>query len=196
MNMISFLNGKIILKRDKFIILEVNNIGYKVFLSQQTLFKLPASPAIRGEPEIDFVKFFIYHDIKEDKSDLYGFLTYEELEFFETLNDIRGIGPKAALEISVVGPLEKIKDKILKQDENVFAGIPGIGQKRAMTIILELTGKIKQLGQKTASADEAENALVQLGFSKQQAKQALENIPSNIKNTEERIKLSLKYLGK
>ena len=55
MNMISFLNGKIILKRDKFIILEVNNIGYKVFLSQQTLFKLPASPAIRGEPEIDFV---------------------------------------------------------------------------------------------------------------------------------------------
>jgi Holliday junction resolvasome RuvABC DNA-binding subunit len=123
-------------------------------------------------------------------------LTYEELDFFETLNDIRGLGPKAALELSVVGPLEKIKDKILNQDENVFAGIPGIGSKRAMTIILELTGKIKQLGQKSSSADEAENTLVQLGFSKQQSKEALSHIASNIKNTEERVKLALKYLGK
>ena len=195
--MISFLEGKVILKKDKFVIIEVAGIGYKVFLSRQTLLKLPASAeASAGKPQIAPVKFFIYHDIREDKSDLYGFLTYEELEFFETLNDIRGIGPKAALEISVVGPLEKIKDKILKQDENVFAGIPGIGSKRAMTIILELTGKIKQLGQKSSSADEAENALVQLGFSKQQAKEALSHIASNIKNTEERIKLALKNLGK
>ena len=195
--MISFLEGKVILKKDKFVIIEVAGIGYKVFLSRQTLLKLPASAeASAGTPQIAPVKFFIYHDIREDKSDLYGFLTYEELEFFEILNDIRGIGPKAALEISVVGPLEKIKDKILKQDENVFAGIPGIGSKRAMTIILELTGKIKQLGQKSSSADEAENALVQLGFSKQQAKEALSHIASNIKNTEERIKLALKNLGK
>ncbi|OGZ93243.1 MAG: Holliday junction DNA helicase RuvA, partial [Candidatus Staskawiczbacteria bacterium RIFOXYD2_FULL_37_10] len=194
---ISFLEGKVILKKDKFVIIEVAGIGYKVFLSSQTLLKLPASAeASAGTPQIAPVKFFIYHDIREDKSDLYGFLTYEELEFFEILNDIRGIGPKAALEISVVGPLEKIKDKILKQDENVFAGIPGIGSKRAMTIILELTGKIKQLGQKSSSADEAENALVQLGFSKQQAKEALSHIASNIKNTEERIKLALKNLGK
>ena len=197
--MISYLQGKIILKKEKFVIIEVAGIGYKVFLSRQTLLKLPAfapEELRQGKPEIGSVKFFIYHDIKEDKSDLYGFLTYEELEFFETLNDIRGIGPKAALELSVVGPLEKIKDKILKQDENVFAGIPGIGQKRAMTIILELTGKIKQLGQKSSSADEAENALVQLGFSKQQAKEALSHIASDIKNTEERIKLALKNLGK
>ena len=195
--MISFLEGKVILKKYKFVIIEVAGIGYKVFLPRQTLLKLPASAeASAGKPQIAPVKFFIYHDIREDKSDLYGFLTYEELEFFEILNDIRGIGPKAALEISVVGPLEKIKDKILKQDENVFAGIPGIGSKRAMTIILELTGKIKQLGQKSSSADEAENALVQLGFSKQQAKEALSHIASNIKNTEERIKLALKNLGK
>ena len=197
--MISFLEGKVILKKEKFVIIEVAGIGYKVFLSRQTLLRLPAfapEELRQGKPEIGSVKFFIYHDIREDKSDLYGFLTYEELEFFEILNDIRGTGPKAALEISVVGPLEKIKDKILKQDENVFAGIPGIGSKRAMTIILELTGKIKQLGQKSSSADEAENALVQLGFSKQQAKEALSHIASNIKNTEERIKLALKNLGK
>lgn len=186
--MIGFLNGKIILKQAKFIILEVNNVGYKVFLSQQSLSKLPEI----GQD----IKLFIYHNIKEDASDLYGFFTFEEMDFFEILMDIRGVGPRAALEISATGPLEKIKDKILKQDENVFAGIPGIGSKKAMTIILELTGKIKMLGQKTASADEAENALVQLGFSKQQAKDALSHIPDNIKNTEERIKNALKILGK
>ena len=128
--------------------------------------------------------------------DFYGFLTYENLEFFEALMDIRGVGPKSALDISALGSLDKIKDRILKQDEKIFEGIPGIGSKKAMTIILELTGKIKMLGSKKGSADEAEDALSQLGFSKQQAKDALSRIPANIKNTEERIKLALKTLGK
>lgn len=185
--MIAFLDGKLIFKKDKFVIIEIGGVGYKVFLSQQNLFKLPEI----GQP----VKLFCYHNIKEEASDLYGFFTYEELDFFEILMDIRGVGPKAALEISAVGPLDKIKDKILKQDENVFAGIPGIGSKKAMTIILELTGKIKTLGQKSTSADEAENALMALGFSKQQAKDALTGIPSS-KPTEERIKLALKNLGR
>lgn len=188
--MISFLNGRIILKWDKFIILEVNNIGYKVFLSQQTLFKVP-------EIGSD-IKLFCFQNVREDALDLYGFLTYEELDFFEILNDIRGIGPKAALEISAVGPLEKIRDKILKQDENVFAGIPGIGSKRASTIILELTGKIKMMdgARSKGSSDEAEAALVGLGFTKYQAKDALSQIPANIKKSEERIKLALKNLGR
>lgn len=186
--MISYLDGKIILKRDKFIILEVNNIGYKVFLSRQTLLKLPEI----GES----LKLFCFQNVKEDALDLYGFLAPDELEFFEILNDIHGVGPKAALEISVLGPLEKIKDKILKQDEKIFEGIPGIGQKRASAIILELTGKIKMLGSKTSSGDEAESALVQLGFSKQQARDALAQISRDIKKTEERIKQALKKLGK
>lgn len=184
--MIAYLNGKIILKKDKFIILEVNNVGYKVFLSRQTLSKLPEI----GES----VRLFCFQNVKEEALDLYGFLTYEELEFFETLMDIRGIGAKSALDISALGSLDKIKDRILKQDEKIFEGIPGIGSKKAMTIILELTGKIKMLGSASAkaSADEAENALTRLGFSKQQAKDALSRVPGSIKNTEERVKLALK----
>lgn len=186
--MIAYLEGKIILKRDKFIILENSGIGYKVFLSQRSLLKLPEI----GEP----IKVFAYQNVKEEALDLYGFFTYDEMDFFETLMDIRGVGPKAALEISAVGPLERIKDKILKQDENVFAGVPGIGSKKAMTIILELTGKIKTLGQKKGSADEAEGALMQLGFSKQQAREALAKVSASVKNSEERIKFALKNLGK
>lgn len=186
--MISYLDGKIILKKEKFIVLEVGGVGYQVFLSQKSLFTLPAI----GSP----IKLFIYHNVAETKSDLYGFESSPDMDFFETLMDIRGVGPKAALEISAAGPLERIKDKILAQDENVFAGIPGIGSKKAMTIILELTGKIKTISGKKAIADPAEDALVQLGFSKQQARSALENISEDVKSPEERIKLALKNLGR
>jgi Holliday junction DNA helicase RuvA len=186
--MIAYLSGKIILKKDKFVIVEVAGVGYKVFLNRQTLLTLPEI----GEP----IKLFIYQNVKEEALDLYGFLNYEGLEFFEALMDIRGVGPRSALDISALGSLDKIKDRILKQDENLFEGIPGIGSKKAMTIILELTGKINTLGQKKGSKDEAVDALAQLGFSKQQAKDALSRVPASIKDSEERIKQALKYLGK
>ena len=186
--MIAFLEGKIILKKDKFVIVEVGGIGYKVYLNRQTLLKLPEI----GEN----LKLFTYQNVKEEALDLYGFLTYGEFEFFEVLMDIRGVGPKSALDISALGSLDKIKERILQQDEKIFEGIPGIGSKKAMTIILELTGKIKMMGQKKGSADEAEDALMQLGFTKQQSKEALSRVPSNIKNSEERIKLALKNIRK
>ena len=186
--MIAFLRGKIILKKDKFIIVDVNDVGYQVFLSGQTLLRLPE---IGGE-----VKLFCYQNVKEAALDLYGFLAYDELEFFEVLMDIRGVGPKAALEISILGPLDRIKQKILNQDESVFAGIPGIGSKKAMTIMLELTGKLNTIAKAKPSSDEAETALTQLGFTRQQAKDALSRVPSSVKDSEERIKQALKNLGK
>jgi len=200
--MISYLSGKIILKKDKFVIIEVGNIGYKVFLSRQTLSRLDrgssASSGLKLPENAENIKLFCFHNIKEDASDLYGFLSYEELDFFEVLMEIHGVGPKAALEISVLGPLERIKDRILAQDGKIFEGIPGIGAKKAMTIILELTGKIKLLsGQKSkGAADPAEDALVQLGFSRQQAKEALSQVDPKVKDIEERIKAALKSLGK
>ena len=188
--MISYIKGKIILKKDKFIIVETNDIGYKVFLSKKTLLSLPENEEV--------IKLFCFQNVKEDALDLYGFLSYDELDFFEILNDIRGVGPKAALEISSLGSLQKIKDRILNQDEKIFEGIPGIGSKKAMNIILELTGKIKLLdGLKSKSSqDPAQDTLMKLGFSKQQAKEALDNVPSDIKEIEERVKFALKTLGK
>ena len=188
--MISYLSGKIILKKEKFIIAEVAGIGYKVFVSRQSSLKLPE---IGGD-----VKLFCFQNVKEDALDLYGFFTYDELEFFETLMDIRGVGPKSALDIAALGSLEKIKDRILKQDEKIFASIPGIGAKKAMTIILELTGKIKLLDglKHKASADPAQDALTRLGFSAQQAKEGLKSVDPKVKDMEERIKLALKSLGK
>jgi len=190
-NMISYLQGKIILKKEKFIILDVNNVGYKVFLSKKTLSNLP---------EIEKpLRLFCFLNVKENIMDLYGFLNHKELEFFEILDNIRGVGPKAALEISSLGPLEKIKERILSKDEKLFSEISGIGRKKAMTIILELTGKIRDISKAPAfakdTADEAEQGLVILGFSREKAKAALLKVSKDIKDTEQRIKAALKVLG-
>jgi len=188
--MISYLDGKIIIKKDKFIILDVNGVGYQVFLSKKTLIKLPEIGEI--------VKVFCFLNVKENILDLYGFLDYKELEFFQILDNIRGVGPKAALEISSLGSLESIKERILSKDETLFSEISGIGRKKAMTIILELTGEIKDISKekKIKETDEAEEGLVSLGFTRKQAKDALAIASKDIKDTEQRIKAALKVLGK
>ena len=190
--MIAYLKGTIIIKKEKFIVLDVKGVGYKVFLSKKTLSNLPAIG--------DDLKLFCFLNVRENAMELYGFLDQKELEFFEILDGIRGIGPKAALEISSLGSLEKIKERILSKDEKLFEGIPGIGKKKAMAIILELTGKIRDISEKSAFAkatvDEAEEGLVSLGFLRQEAKLALSKVSKDIKETEQRIKESLKILGK
>ncbi len=204
--MISYLQGKIILKKEKFIILDVNGVGYKVFLSQKALSKLPEigkilNPSARLRVDAErsrSIKVFCFLNVRENTMDLYGFLDLKELEFFEILDGIPGIGPKAALEISSLGPLEEIKEKILKQDEKLFQGIPGIGRKKAMTIILELSGKLRDISKekKIPSTDEAEEGLVNLGFPRQKAKLALSKVSKEIKDSEQKIKEALKILGK
>jgi Holliday junction DNA helicase RuvA len=185
--MISYLNGAIILKKEKYIIVEVSGVGYQVFLSSKNLLKVPETG---GQ-----VKLFCFQNVKEDALDLYGFFSHEEMDFFETLMSIRGVGPKSALDIASLGSLEKIKNRILSGDVKLFEGIPGIGAKKAMTIILELTGKIKMLdGAKPK--DPALDALVQLGFAKQQAQEVLKHIPSDVSSMEERVKAALQQLGK
>lgn len=184
--MISYLQGQIILKTDRFIILDVNGVGYKVFLSKKTLIKVP---------EEGQLKVFCFLNVKENILALYGFLDYKKLEFFELLNTIRGVGPKAALEISSLGPLENIRERILSKDETLFSDISGIGRKKAMTIILELTGKIGDISKAPKSLDEAEEGLISLGFSRQNAKDVLSGI-SKDKTSEERIQEALKILGK
>jgi Holliday junction DNA helicase RuvA len=195
--MISYLQGKIILKKERFIILEVNSIGYKVFLSKKSILKLPEIGQNTSSGQSRIIKLFTFMDVKETAQDLYGFFDYQELEFFETLNNIRGIGPKVAIEIASLGPLDKLKDRILNQDETIFQSIPGIGQKRAMSIILELTGKIKNISKlKTPGGEEAEDTLVDLGFSRQKAKEVLSRIPKDIKNSQERLKIALQMMDK
>jgi Holliday junction DNA helicase RuvA len=190
--MISYLNGKIILKKENFLILEVSGVGYQIFLSKRSLDKI----AQIGQN----LKLFCYLDIGERSLKLYGFLTYEELELFKLLRNIPGVGPKGALEISSIGPPEKIKKEIEKGNEKIFEGIPGIGKKKARKIILELSGKLKTITPSTKKEkipeDEVFSALLNLGFKKEEIKKALSQLPKEIKDPQEKIKQALKILGR
>ena len=179
--MINYLQGKVIFKKDKFVIIDINGLGYKVFLSQKNLSQIK-----EGEQS----KIFSFLYVRENALDLYGFFSWPELELFELINDISGVGPKAALEISSLGPLEKFKKAIESGDSDVFQGIAGIGPKKAKKILLEISGKIKEI---KISDDPALAALLNLGFNKEKAREVLNKIDRN-KSLEERIKEALSII--
>jgi Holliday junction DNA helicase RuvA len=184
--MINYLKGKITYKNNKSLILENQGIGFKVFCSPNTLKKISQE----GE-----TKIFTYLYLREEAAELYGFLTEKELGLFETLNDISGIGPKTAMMLASLGSLEKLKE--MMEMGQLPPEIKGIGKKRTQKILLELTGKIKELKipKKGEPADETLNALISLGFPRQRAKEALAEIPEETPE-EEKMKKALKFLGR
>jgi len=199
--MISYLEGEIILRAEKFIILKVNSVGYKIFLSQRVLNKIAQKDQdfnlVRSSPAANKVKLFCYLNVKEKGLELYGFSTVQEMESFETLISLPSIGPKAALEISSLGPIEKIKEALEKEDEKVIKEIFNVGKKKAQIIILELSRKIKNPPEEEKTQeDEAYQSLIKLGFSHSKTKEALSKIPKEIQDTQRKIKEALKILGK
>lgn len=164
----------------------VGGVGYKVFCSPATLKKVSEG----GESKI-FTSLYL----REDAAELYGFLNTEELGLFETLGGISGIGPKTAMMLASLGPLEKLKETM--ESGRLPSEIRGIGQKRMQKILLELTGKIKELkAPAVRGADDGTlDALVSLGFPRQKAREAVSEIPDGL-SREEKIKEALKILGR
>ena len=187
--MISFLEGKVIFKGKDFVILNVGGVGYKVFLAKSTLEKI----STKKSP----LKLFTFCYLQRTTIELYGFLSFKELELFEILEVIPGIGPKTALALASFGSLEKLKKAIKTKDEKLFSQIKGIGKKKIQRLILELTGKFEELekSRSLTDKDEALEALLALGFSKNVAKMALSQVSKKIKDPEKRVKEALRVLG-
>ena len=183
--MINYLKGKIIEKEDKYLILENQGIGFKIFCSPENL---------KGLNIGIVTQVYTFLCLKENTIELYGFLSKKELELFETLNEISGIGPKTSLDLSSFGSLEELKKKM--EEENFYLEVKGIGKKKMQKILLELTGKIREISKKEDVIDEALDALVSFGFSKTRAKQALLSLSEEVKTSEERIVEALKILKK
>jgi len=187
--MISYLKGKVIAQGPDYIITETGGVGYKVYVAENRL----SSFSMGKEVEL----YCHLHIKREETLELYGMDTPQALEVFETLNNISGIGPKAALNIASLGSMEQLRAAVEKGDATYFARVHGIGQKRIQKIILELTGKLKILGkQKNDKPEEKEaiDALVALGFPRQKAKQALSQIPQDISSLEDKIKEALRIV--
>lgn len=184
--MICSLGGRVEFKGEKFAVVDVAGVGYKVFCAPETLKKIAADQE---------TQLFTHLHLKEDAIELYGFLTSDELGLFETLNGISGIGPKTALLLSSLGPLEKLKNTM--ESGKMPPEIKGIGQKKMQKILLELTGQIKQsmTPSKDNTLNDALDALISLGFPKQKAREALSRIPQDISDVDKRVQEAIKILG-
>ncbi|MDQ5950640.1 MAG: holliday junction helicase RuvA [Patescibacteria group bacterium] len=188
--MIRYLKGKIIDKSEKFLVLETGGIGYKIFVTGETLESLK---------EASISELWIYHVIREDASDLFGFTLKEDLSFFELLIGISGIGPKTAIGILSVATTTTLKKAVVTGDVSHIVKVSGISKKVADKIVLELKGKIKDADEESIYGHKEEvdalEALKSLGYSHKDAREALKDMPSNL-STSERIKEALKILGK
>jgi Holliday junction DNA helicase RuvA len=188
--MISYLRGTIIDKTPRFIVVEVGGIGDRVFCSEKMLVKME----VGKEKEIYTMLF-----VRDDALELYGFDGKDQLEVFELLLNVSGIGPRAAQAISGVGSANEILGAIEKGDEKFFAGIAGVGSKKIKKVILELSGKLPKRDagklEQTPFRD-AHRALVSLGFSAEDSKEVLENVPQDLTDSKEIVRKALKLLGK
>jgi len=190
--MISYIEGKIIFRGEKFIIIKTGGIGFKVFILPEL------------NLEEDEIKLFTYLSVREDALVLYGFLNYKELELFELLISISGIGPKAGLGILSLADTETIKVAIVKNDASVLTRVSGIGKKTAERVILELKNKIliSDLGdlddksKEISEQSDAIDALISLGYNANEAKNALAKISPEIKDVGEMVRMALKEVGK
>jgi Holliday junction DNA helicase RuvA len=183
-----------------YIVVENNGIGYKIFTSGSTLAKLPKLD--------EEVTIYIQQIVREDFIGLYGFLSREELDMFNILLTINGVGAKAALSLLSISTVDNLKYAIMIGDEKHVVRAPGIGKKTAQRVILELKDKFKAdelLDNKDASIDidmnniyanninEALSALMALGYTEKEAQKALSNADVD-KSVEDIIKECLKML--
>lgn len=192
--MISHLSGTLIFASDRFIIIDVGGVGYKVRMALDALRTLSGSVNKQ-------ISIWTHLVVREDTLDLYGFRNESELEFFEMLISVSGIGPKSALGVLNVAPVDHLKEAISNGDASALTKVSGIGSKSAQKIVLELRDKMGGERGATVPAGalrdehDAIEGLVALGYTERNAREALKDIPADIKGTGLRIKHALKHLG-
>ncbi len=189
--MIGSIKGKIILKTEKFLLVETNGVGYKISVSPDVLSK---AKKLGGE-----ISLWTHTHVREEMLDLYGFIDREELEFFEMLINVSGIGPKGALSILGIASIKTLKRAVATGDTAYLTKVSGIGRKTAEKIIIELRDKIandasEKSGVSLQGELDAMEALKSLGYSQNEIREALKKITPT-ENTNIKIKEALKILG-
>jgi len=193
--MIASLRGTILKKKENYIIVENNGIGYKVFVSEIVL---------SANNTNDEIFLFIYQQVREAELNLFGFLDFEEHDLFEKLISVSGIGPKTALGVFTVASLADIKSAIINQDASILKKVSGIGAKTADRIVLELKNKVAGLvghegvksSEEMAADTDVVEALESLGYQGRQAREALKQIDKDITDSGEKVRAALKFLTK
>lgn len=200
--MYEYIKGEFIGINKDYIILENNDIGYKIFTSGNTIANMPKVS--------ENVRLYVEQIVRQDFIGIYGFLTRDELKMFNLLLSINGVGAKAALSLLSISTVLNLKYAIIMGDEKHITRAPGIGKKTAQRIILELKDKLKKDDIKDAdnngdmgmleaiagydsNVDEAIEALMALGYTDKEANKVIEKVDKT-QTIENIIKESLKLL--
>jgi holliday junction DNA helicase RuvA len=169
---IARLTGVLEEKTPEQLIINVNGVGYQVFVSLQTFYRLPALH--------ESVSLQIYTHLREDALLLYGFLEEKEKASFVLLRGVSGIGPRLALNILSGIPVDELENALRAGDVTRLVAVPGVGKKTAERLVVELREKVGAFdngqnvvgGQAPISA-EATSALVNLGYRQAEAEKAV-----------------------
>ncbi|MDD2731011.1 MAG: Holliday junction branch migration protein RuvA [Candidatus Portnoybacteria bacterium] len=185
--MLVTLQGRITEVFLDFFILEVSGLGYRLRAHTGTLSNL----SVGGDKRV-----YLHEQIREDAYDLYAFLSMDELEFFEKLLSVSGVGPKVAMAVCAAAPLDNLKSRLAQGDADWLASLPGLGKKTAQKIVLELKGKLVEVGVASDVDRELIEALTNLGYTAFQAREAAKKVPVETGDTSVRLRATLKLLSK
>lgn len=192
--MIATLTGNIAEKIADTVVIDVRGVGYGVLVATEDYGLLTT-----GQP----AKLYVYEHIRENSHDLFGFTKLDTKQLFEQLLDVNGVGPKMALSVLSIGSAGEVRQAIAGGDTKFIQRANGVGKRVAERIIVDLKDKVGLAGVDLATTgmlqsdtairrDEAAEALIALGYSPQDAAQALTSVPADLP-LEERIKQALKH---
>lgn len=188
--MISSLSGTVRHKELNSVIIDVSGVGYRVMVTTDTALETtPSSP----------IFLWTHLVVRETALELFGFLEKELLDTFELLITISGIGPKTALGILNVASPATLRQAVASADTSYLTRVSGIGKKNAEKIVLELKDKLKtgpeDKNLNTRSEGDALEALVSLGYTERDAREALKKVSKDVTGAGERVKAALKLLS-
>jgi len=201
--MIGFLRGLIVEKQPPLLLLEVNGVGYEINAPMCTFYRLPKT----GEQALLYTHFVV----REDAHTLFGFANKKERELFRTLIKINGVGPKMALAILSGMEVDAFVLCVQHGDAATLTKLPGVGKKTAERLVVEMRDKFKDWGLSKAEGSgegmigadqvelspneyiqEAEDALVALGYKAAEASRMVAKVKGQGDNSEALIRLALK----
>ncbi len=188
--MIGYLTGTVIDTRDQSLILLVGGVGYEVFTPKHVLDSVP----VRTDTSL-----WIATIVRETSLELFGFLTGDEYELFKKLIGISGVGPRSALNILDIAPIENLVSAIRSNDASLLTKVSGIGKKTAEKIVLELHDKIDHIHTEISATrggdSDVLDALISLGYNQMQAREALAHLSDELTEVNDRIREALRFLA-
>lgn len=187
--MIAQVAGKVVAKTPRSVVVSAGGVGYEIFCTKDLLARLADGKE---------VGLFTHLNVREDALELYGFASQADLSFFKLLLTVSGVGPKSALNILEVAKPDDIRRAVVAQDAGKLHVVHGLGKKTAEKLVIELKDKLEgiELGAGYSDEQAVLEAIVNLGYSAAEARQAVRRIAGEPGTLADKVKAALKVLSR